>query len=187
MERIKRWIISIYAELRLFHQNPREYIYLFTYPQNRRVSIESYDPQVTKVGKFLVRKINKLYPELKVHFIGSAVLGIAGQRDIDLYAECFPRNFGRYIPGLISLFGPPTKIRRKFIQWRLMKNGCLVELLLIDPSTDMFNLPLKTFELMKNNKKILQEYKKIKGLSSGLSVREYHKKRLQFFNKILRL
>lgn len=109
------------------------------------------------------------------------------QKDIDLYIPCAPNNFDQYLPGLISLIGCPRKRRRSFIEWHFIENGCSVELLLVDPSSHMFYMPIKTFETLRKNKDLIEEYKKIKATSHGLSIREYQKKRVIFFNRVFGL
>lgn len=74
------FIKFLYGELRLFYQTPKDYLYLYTYPTDKKVKIEPYDPHVTATGEFISGKINKLFPGVKVHFIGSPVLGIDGQK-----------------------------------------------------------------------------------------------------------
>lgn len=102
-------------DLKLLWKTPIEYLYSFTYPDDKYVQILPYDPKVTEIGQQLVNKIQKIYPYLKVIFIGSAVLGIAGQRDIDLIIECDPKDFPLYIGGLVSVLGQPSKVKKALL------------------------------------------------------------------------
>lgn len=177
----------IYNEFYLFYQDPRAYLYLFVYPKDKKVKIEAYDSEVVDAEKALIGQITKLYPDLTIHFVGSAALGIAGQKDIDLFAECLPQAFDKYLPGLITLFGQPAKRRERFVQWDVTKKGYKIELFLADPSTAIFYKPIKNFKTLRKNKKLLEEYRRIKEESNGLSVRNYEKRKLIFFNKLSRL
>lgn len=175
----------IRRDFSLFLKTPKDFVYSFTYPTNKTITIEPYNPGVTRTGNKLTAKVRAIFPELKVHFIGSARLGILGQKDIDLMIECAPDDFEKYLPGLISLFGNPDKKRSKFIEWHFVENGCSIEILLIDPSTHVFQGPLETFKLLKKNKYLLRKYEKIKKESDGISVREYKRRRMFFFNQIM--
>lgn len=170
----------------LLLDNPRDYLYTFTYSNVKKVNIYPYNHKVNKLGHSLTEKIHAKFPELSVYFLGSAKLGILGQRDIDLMASCQYKNFDTYLPYLTFLFGKPDKRRKKFVEWHFRKNRCDIELLLIDPSSHMFQSPLKIYELLNNNKRYLQEYIKIKQMSDGIPIREYNRKRMEFFNRILK-
>lgn len=172
-------------EMLLLTQTPKEYIYTFTYPANKRIKIEEYDPHVTQVGIKLIKKIQKKLPNLKVCFIGSAALQILGQKDIDLIAESSPKDLEKYLPSLFSILGQPAKKRRKFMEWHVKHDNCTIELIIADPSSNILKVSMATFQLLKNNKKLLRIYEQLKSDSDGLSIREYNKRKLLFFNKIL--
>jgi hypothetical protein len=172
-------------EMLLFLQTPREYIYIFTYPTDKTVKIEDYNPHITQVGIKLIKKIQKELPNLKIRFIGSAALRIPGQNDIDLFVESPSKDLGKYSRPLFSILGKPTKKRRKFIEWHVKHDGCTVELVVADPLSNIFKNSVTTFQLLKDNKKLLREYEHLKFDSDGSSVREYNKRKLVFFNKIL--
>jgi ribosome recycling factor len=44
-------------DLKLLWKTPIEYLYSFTYPDNKYVQIQPYDPKVTEIGQQLVNKI----------------------------------------------------------------------------------------------------------------------------------
>lgn len=178
---------SIRDDIRLFLQTPKEYLYLYTFPADQKVVLEPWDPQVRRLGQKLLKQIRRKYPRLVVHFIGSAMLGIEGQRDIDLYARCRPEDFYKYLSGLVALFGEPVKIRPRFVEWHAQKRGINIDLLLVDPTIDMYYKPLKTFKTIRSNRKFIEEYRRIKRTLNGVGVREYQKRRLMFFNRILGL
>lgn len=182
---IKQYFLLLRRELSLLAKSPREYIYSYTFPTNKTIKIEKYNPRVTKLGESFIKKLRAKHPELKIYFVGSAVLKIAGQKDIDLFVVSKPKNFHIYLPTLCTLFGEPMKKRKNFIEWHLEKNGCSIEVLLIDPLNNIFRGPLKTFTILKNNQRLRREYERIKLKSNGVSVREYKKRRLEFFNRIM--
>lgn len=183
--KITRHFKIIRRDLRLLWKSPIEYLYSFTYPHNKYVQIQAYDPKVTEIGKQLVNKIQKIYPYLKVIFIGSAVLGIAGQRDIDLIiVECDPKDFPLYIGGLVSVLGQPVKVKSSFVEWIFNYKRCVVEALLIGKANPISRKTIQTFKRIQKNKNFLREYEKLKLKSNGVSLREYKRRRLEFFNYV---
>lgn len=171
-------------DIGLLIKTPREFVYSFTYPADQQVEIAPYDPAVKKIGERLVTQMHDACPGLKIHFLGSAVLGIAGQRDIDLLAAADPSQFHRYIAGISSVLGPPSKRRRTFMEWQTNREGCAVELLLADPESPLLTGPLKTFRKIKSDPSLIGRYEKLKLSSNGVSIREYKRRRLAFFNMI---
>ncbi len=176
---------TLHRDLRLFLKSPKDYIYTYSYPANKKINIQPYDPKVTKIGNNLVKKINKSNPNIKIHFLGSAALRIPGQRDIDLLAPCKPERFNKHLPAIISAIGKPKKVRKKFIEWHFTKNHCSVTFLLIDPSHYKFYESIQSYILLKKNKKLLIKYKALKISASKISVREYERSRMAFFNELV--
>lgn len=175
----------IRRDVSLLLKSPVEYLYSFTYSTNKKVHIRPFNPRVGKTGEKLIANIRKVYPDLKTYFIGSAALGIPGQRDIDIMASCQRNDFDKYLDGLVLILGKPQKTRRTFIEWHLKKNNCTIDFLLIDTrNKSMFLNPLIEFDILKKDKKRLDEYIRLKKELNGFSEREYIKRRMEFFNRI---
>ncbi|MDQ3099444.1 MAG: hypothetical protein M3Q44_06895 [bacterium] len=177
---------TIIRDLSLLIHSPVEYLYSFTYSDQEKVTIEPFSQQVRDTGNKLVRKIKKNLPDLTVHFVGSPVFGIPGQRDVDLYVECLPKTFGQNLPVMISLFGTPQKTREKFYEWHFIENDCAIEILFGDPSLPIFTETLKVCRIIGSKREYINEYAKIKMESNGVSLREYKRRRLLFFNRLLK-
>lgn len=171
-------------DLLLLWRSPIEYVYSFTYPSNKYVKIYPYDPKITKIGEDIIQQIHTYYPHLDVHFIGSAVFKIAGQRDIDLVIDCKPENFNQYLPGLITVLGSPTKIRTDHVEWTTHKDTCSVDVLLLDKNHPISRKTIEICERIGANEKYIRQYEKLKLSSNGVSYREYKRRRIEFFNKI---
>lgn len=176
---------KIKRDVMLLINSPREYLYSFTYFYTKKIKIDKYDVKTTELGNMFVKKINKLLPNLKVNFFGSAALKIDGQKDVDLFVECAPSKFDECLPSMISIFGPKFKRRPFFIEWNIYYKGVFIECLLIDPKSSMFKMQKRTFVTLKNNKSYLDEYVRIKRNSNNSSYGEYQRTRMEFFNRIL--
>lgn len=171
-------------DILLLWKSPREYLYSFTYPTDKYVSIKPYNPAVTRTGEKLVRMIHTFYPDLKINFIGSSVLGISGQKDIDLIIESPPKDFHLYLSGLISVLGEPVKRRKNLIEWDTKLEDCIIDVLLLDHSNPIGRKTIKTYERIKKNTAFLKQYEKLKLAADGVSLREYKRRRLEFFNMV---
>ncbi len=171
--------------LKLFMQTPREFLYLYAYSPRKRVRIKPYNPKALRVGRRVVKRIEKMHPDLSVHFIGSAVLHLPGQNDVDLYVPVAPYDIPRYLPGFIKLFGTPDKSRKRFAEWHVRVDGVRVDLLLVDPLLDMFYKPMSTHETLVRHPRLLKQYRDMKTSLNNVPIREYQKQRLLFFNKVL--
>lgn len=177
----------IKRDLMLLLNTPREYLYSFTYPSYKKIIISKYDKRVYQFGRNITKKVNSLLPKLKIHFYGSAALKICGQRDIDLFAECDPKEFDLNIKKLVNIFGKNYKRRNSFVEWNTKVSNIDVEFILIDPKSKMFAVQRDTFKSLKKNKTYLNEYAQIKMNANKLNYREYQRRRLEFFNRILGL
>lgn len=155
--------------------------YLKKIPASKKASIKPFDQQAKKVGDSVVSKIKKALPKVKVLFMGSTALGIAGQNDIDIYVLSEPKDFDKYLPNLKKLFGAPKHIHKTFIEWKFDKSGYPVELYLTEPPEKQ----IKVFEILKSNKKLLKRYENLKLKFNGKSFRDYQRAKYEFYNQIL--
>lgn len=178
MNIVTKNIKKIKEEIVLFLKDPIPYIYLFTYSNKKIVDIQPYNPITTQLGMDIKNKVNSLFPELKVHFLGSAALKIAGQLDVDMFIECNKRDFKKYVPALVKLFGEPSKKRSKFIMWEFKKNKVEVQLLLVDRTSRILKRQLSVFAKLN---KVAKEYHLLKLKSVGYTHREYEKRKMKFF------
>lgn len=187
--RLRKTILNkldfISGEILLFLEGPKEYLYIFFLPKNQQVIMKPYRSNMQSAADKVVNRIKKIDPDLKIHFIGSASLHILGRGDIDLYAESSPAKFDYFLPVFSSLFGEPSKKRGRYIEWKFKEGAYNVELSLIDPSTNLFKSQIAVYEKLKKDRELLNNYKLLKSKLNGLSVQEYTKRRMRFFNTFL--
>lgn len=175
-------IKKIIYEVNIFWKAPKEYIWIYTYPKDKKVDIEEYNPEIKEQAQGFVNKITKMLPNLKIHFLGSVALEVPGQKDIDIIIECLPHNFDNVVPILTGIIGEAKKERNNFVEWVFQKDEITYELLLIDPRSKRFKVNINTYEKLKRNKK---KYAEMKIKCMGKSMREYQRKKFEFFNSIL--
>lgn len=161
--------------------------YLRKIPVNKIVRIYPFDQKILKVSKKIIQAVKAIYPDLEIRHLGASALGISGQNDLDIYAFANPSDFGKFLPGLIRLFGKPLHEHETFIEWNFTKNGFAVQFYLTDPNSSSMKDQRKVFEILKKNGKLLSRYEILKKTMNGKSFREYQKKKYEFFNKVLKI
>lgn len=159
--------------------------YLSTIDPNRKVNIYPYNNRGKEIAEQIIANIKSYYPDIEVMFMGSTALGIAGQRDIDIYILCKVDEFPRYLTGLSELFGDIKKsgdyVTKKFIEWKLNIEGYEIEIYLTEPPERQ----IKVFKILENDPNILKEYENLKLRFDGQKYVDYQRAKYEFFNKIL--
>lgn len=185
--RIDTLLASLSRDLYLLVTCPIEYLYSFTYSKEQVATIKPFDPITHRTGNELVKQIQQAEPKLKVYFVGSAALGIAGMKDIDLILATKKQNFTAFTPKLSKLLGKPEKEKEQFIEWKLQKNGCKVEVILLDPTSRMFRLQMEVHHKLMKSKPLREAYNHLKITANGVSVREYQRRKVTFYRHNLQV
>ena len=162
--------------------------YLETIPDNRVAQIAPFNPDVQKTAHNIISEIESVLPSLKVTYLGSSKLGIAGENDIDLNILSGD-DFHAALPILTKLFGEPTKVKmdKKNVRGEFIRDGFPVEIHVADVITPSLQERMDTQKILENDKELLKEYEQLKLQSNGLPWREYQKRKYEFWNKILGL
>ncbi len=159
--------------------------YLQTLSDTEIVGSNPYDRQAAKIATGLMKELEVAVPELEVFWSGALALGISGKNDIDLSVVGKLEEYDKYLPSLIKVLGKPQKRGAKNIRWEVSREGHSVDVHLTDEGSEALAEHKKTHELLKNNPELLKEYAKLKEEASGLSAREYQRRKYEFYNKIL--
>ena len=159
--------------------------FLKTIPVSKKVSVKPFDPKAKTVGNSILSKIKREFPDLEVLFMGATALEIAGQNDIDIYALSVPSDFSKYLPTFEKLFGKPLHSHETFIEWKFNENNYPIELYLTDSNSSSMQRQIKVFKILKSNKDLLKEYKKLKSKFDGKSFKDYQKAKYKFYNNLL--
>ncbi len=151
------------------------------------ISIVPFDPTVEeKFRKVKTRIQHALGSDVNVEHHGASSLGISGQDEIDVYLPIEPEQFETLINNLKSLFDEPRSYyplkRARFVT---EVDGKHIDVFLINKESDDWKNMLEFEALLRENHKILKEYKNMKELGNGLSTREYYRRKLEFINQIL--
>jgi len=173
------------THINLLLHSSKDYIYSFKYSDKESIKINPYDPKSSIIANNLMNEINKVCPLLKLYLIGSVGLRIEGRGDIDIYATAPLDKFKEAILKIATVFGKPVKIRKNQAEWKFKYNCFSVEIVLTNPQDKSFLKQIRLFNLLKNNKLYLREYRNLKNGLNNRSEKEYIRKRMEFFNRIL--
>jgi hypothetical protein len=145
--------------------------------------IQSWTPRVREVAEALISRIHAITPELEVLFMGAAALGLPGKNGIDLDIICDTADIALYTQRLISVLGEPKEMKDKLTAWEFELDGFEIDAILSDPKISHVPLQRKRFEVLKENPKLLDEYKELKIASDGLPYDEYEQRKLTFLEE----
>lgn len=158
--------------------------YLAAIKQDKTVSIQDFDPEVTAVANEIITKIKAAGITSDVWNVGSSGLEIAGQNDIDLNVLSAPDRYKADLEVLEKLFGAPRQKKTLPMKWEFTQDGFEVELHLADATTETFKDHLKVFTALKNDAELRQRYESMKKSYNGKSLKEYMKQKFEFFHAI---
>ena len=184
---------NIKTEFSLFLKSPKDYIsrlvilwlHPYKFPSKDKLQVFPYDPVSNIKARELMRKIMKLCPNLEIHLIGSIGLKIEGRGDIDLYAVTPSAILSETFSKITSVFGKPVKTGKTFSEWKFKYEGYPVELHVANPKDKDYYGQILLFNLLKNNREYLNEYRNLKIELNNRSMREYVSRRMVLFNKVL--
>jgi GrpB-like predicted nucleotidyltransferase (UPF0157 family)/predicted nucleotidyltransferase len=158
--------------------------YLSTLPDGKIIIVKPFDPKVQEIARQIIDLLQKVLPDLKIHFGGASALGIAGQNDIDINIISTPEEYDKYCPIIEKLFGDPKR-KGTSIKWEFVKDGFDVELYLTDKNSPNLQDQIKVFDILSRNKELRDEYEQTKLPLGPIDFKNYMRKKYAFFNKIL--
>ena len=164
--------------------------YLAAIPKDRTVRICPFDAvKVERISESIVERVRKRVTEVwEIKFLGASALGIAGQKDIDVFLLCPADSFKLYLPSLTREFGQPKpwKTRQPSIDWEWEEDGYAVELSLTSPHSPATRRQLKVLELLQKDPALLAEYGRLKQGFDGKGYHDYQKAKYGFYNRMLK-
>ena len=132
-----------------------------------------------------VRQIiqSKLGRSVLVEHRGATSLKISGQDEIDVYIPVQPETFNDYIFPLTKLFGKPKSHypleRARFVTSVDEKR---IDVFLINNKCSGWLDGVKFEKYLKEHQEVLEKYEQLKEYCSGMSTREYYRRKIEFIN-----
>lgn len=159
-----------------------------TIPEDRVAVAKPWDPRTKVVARRLIKKIKAANSDVEVYYTGASALKLPGENDLDFTILCPKEDFSKHLPKLESMLGKPQKVGKENIRWEGIEiEGFPADIYLTDDSSGAFKEHLQLFKLLKNNRKLWEEYKIFKEQTSGLPYREYQRRKYELYNKVLGL
>ncbi|HEV7423912.1 MAG TPA: GrpB family protein [Candidatus Paceibacterota bacterium] len=160
--------------------------YLKTVPKDRITHVVDFDPKTQTTAQEIISEVQNVLPLVKIYYIGSSALGIAGENDIDLtiMAEA---NFDESLKILKESYGTPEheNPQTRYVKWEFARNSFPVELHLGAFMTPDLQEQLDTQKVLEGSVELRLEYEKIKRECNGLPWIEYLTRKYEFWNRIL--
>lgn len=175
---------NLVEKFKRFINSTKNKLYVFTYSSKHKIKIYEYDQCSKGIAENIISKIKNKFPFLKIHFIGSSALGIAGCRDIDIFIESDPADFIKFSGFFEKEFGKPVNFKNYFIEWNFLDNGWEVDILLIDPSSEKFKYQVGIVSFLAENNNFLSKYERLKWKMNGMSEMRYEYEKNKFFSKV---
>jgi GrpB-like predicted nucleotidyltransferase (UPF0157 family) len=153
-----------------------------------KVEILPYDPKTRGIFEIVKKEIQGYLGDIEVLHRGSTALGISGQGEIDVYIPVDEKAFNKRLGELIGYLGKPRSLydlnRARFVKYI---DNIKIEIFLANKDSEDWKNSVKFEDYLRKNLKALQDYKKLKEESQGLSSQQYYRKKLEFINQILSL
>ncbi len=151
------------------------------------VKIVPFDPYVKQIFENQKKEIKKYLRNAPVEHKGATSLGISGKGDIDIYIPVNKDKFDYYFNKLIKILGEPGSIYPyERIRWNKVKEGFEIEIFLMNKAHPAWIRSVVFEEYLKTHKEDLENYRKLKEELSGVSTREYYRRKIEFINVVLK-
>lgn len=152
------------------------------------VTIIPFDPTAQEKFKAVKAKIQAaLGDNIRVEHRGATDMGISGQDEIDIYVPVPEDRFNALLAPLTAAFGKPRSHypleRARFVTFEAGKH---VDIFLINDACQSWLDGNKFTDYLQSHPDALDRYRLLKEAGEGLSTRAYYRRKLEFFNEILK-
>lgn len=156
-------------------------------PKWKKAKIIPYNPKVKDVFEKQKKEIlDILGKDVQVLHLGATALGISGQGEIDLVIPTSLDNFDKFIEELEKVYGKPKSFSaKKRVRFNSQKDDIDIEIILVNQDSEGWKRNVVFENYLKNHPETLKAYKELKESNSGIGMREYYRKKIEFINGIL--
>ncbi len=168
----------------LFFLSPVDFLLTYTDSLEKIPELKEVDENAYNLGQQLRKEMKNLMTGgMRIYFVGSNFFRIIGiDNDLDFLVEYSTEDEkAQWKKILTGYFGNPVLENRKFSKWETTYNGYHVEVLLSNPKFRIFRKILYSFNVLNSYPEILAEYEELKRNSVGVTLREYNRRQLYFF------
>lgn len=151
------------------------------------IKIVPYDKNSPEIFSKVKRLVDKaLGGEFEVLHRGASYLEISGQDEIDIYVPVSPSDFDKIVEKMTKAFSKPRSlyplIRARF---RIEGFNKHVDVFVINKEDKNWIDSEKFTNYLTNNPEALEKYRLLKEDGSGIPVRKYYTRKIEFINETL--
>lgn len=179
----------LFRDCILFFRFPIDFLLTFRDPLERVLYLQEINNEAHHLGQKLLRDMmSQMSGGMRAYFVGSNFFKIPGMNDdIDFLVEYTTENEKKKWKNfLVKHFGNPILENKRFTKWEVRYNGFPVEILLSHPKSRIFQKIFFSYNTLLTNPEILANYKKLKQNSVGVTLREYNKRQIYFFDYLVK-
>ena len=169
----------------LLFRTPIDFLLIFTDPLEKIPEIKEVNKAAYNLGQKLVKEMkSQMTGGMQVYFVGSNAFKIIGiNDDLDFLVEyATEKEKKKWKKILAKYFGTPVVENHKFTKWETTYKGYHVEVLLSNPKLRIFRNMFDSYNALRTDPEILAAYEDLKRNSVGVTLREYNRRQLYFFD-----
>lgn len=150
------------------------------------VIIEPYDPSAPQKFAAVKQKVQEvLGTNARVLHRGATSFEISGQNEIDVYVPIPADQMDTAIETLISAFGSPrSRYPNERARFAVYEEGKRVDVFVINETCSGWINATKFDHYLRTHPEMLEQYRLHKEAGHGLSLREYYRRKTEFFNEV---
>ncbi len=154
-----------------------------------KITIVPWDSNSPVIFERVKSKIKTVLGEgVDIFHRGASNLGISGQDEIDIYIPTSFDNFELFASKLKEVFGEPrSNYPLQRVRFATTQDGKHVDVFVINEKHSDWTDGVKFDEYLKSHPMVLEAYRILKEQGSGLTVREYYRRKVEFVNQVLSL
>lgn len=154
---------------------------------SKKVKIVPYNPTVKKVFRRHKKEIlSILETEVEILHRGATGMGISGQGEIDLFIPVSLDLFNEIFEKLQKVYGNPKSFYPKQrIRFNHQQSNIEIEVFVVNKDSKQWKRSTVFENYLKTHPETLEEYRKLKESSNGISIKEYYRRKMEFANAII--
>lgn len=184
MKSPRTFLSQFFRNCILLFRLPIDFLLTFSDTLEKVPELKEINEESHNLGQKLLKEMkSQMSGGMRAYFIGSNFFKIIGiDNDIDFlveYATEGEKEKWRKI--LIKQFGKPVLESRTFTKWEVIYSGFPVEVVLSNPKFRIFRKIFDSYNALYSYPEIRAEYEELKRNSVGVTLREYNRRQLYFF------
>lgn len=154
---------------------------------SKKVKIVPYNPKVREIFKKQKKEIlDILEQDVEILHLGASGMSISGQKKIDLVIPVSLDRFDEFIEKLKKVYGDPISFSpNNRVRFNHKHDDTNIEIVIVNRNSEGWKRNIVFDNYLKTHPKTLEAYRKLKESNSGIGMREYYRKKIEFINDIL--